>query len=77
VTNWEFVTKPVRGTNTVSWEWEWRATGEDGSKITSRRTYPSFRDCVADAKLHGFDGEADPGESGTVFKRPEARFNWC
>ena len=21
---WEFITKPVRSTNAVSWEWEWR-----------------------------------------------------
>jgi hypothetical protein len=73
---WEFITKAVRSSNSVSWEWEWRRTGEDGRQTTSTRTFSSFRECIADAKLHGFTGDADPGESGTLFQRPEARFNW-
>ena len=73
---WEFITKPVRSTNAVSWEWAWRCSGEDGSKSVSARTFASFRECVADARVHGFTGDADPGESGTLFQRPEARFNW-
>ena len=73
---WEFITKPVRSTNAVSWEWAWRCVGQDGSKTSSSRTFSSFRECVADARLHGFIGDADPGESGTLFQRPEARFNW-
>jgi hypothetical protein len=72
---WEFVTKPVRAANAVSWEWEWRCT-EEGTMRTSTRTFPSFRDCIADARLHGFTGDADPGEAGTLFQRPEARFKW-
>ena len=74
--SWEFITKPVRSANAVSWEWEWRRTDENGSKTVSVRTYSSFRDCIADARLHGFTGDADPGESGTLFQRPEARFQW-
>jgi len=74
--NWEFITKPVRSTHAVSWEWEWRCSAEGGSKTASARTFPSFRDCIADARLHGFTGNPDPGESGTLFQRPEARFNW-
>lgn len=73
---WEFITKPVRSTNAVSWEWTWRCAGQDGSKTSSSRTFSSFRECIADARLHGFIGDADPGESGTLFQRPEARFNW-
>ena len=73
---WEFITKPVRSTNAVSWEWEWRCRGDDGTKTASARTFSSFRDCIADARLHGFTGDPDPGESGTLFQRPEARFNW-
>ena len=73
---WEFTTKPVRSANAVSWEWEWRCIGEDGSRSASSRTFASFRDCVADAKVHGFTGDADPGEAGTLFQRPEARFHW-
>ena len=73
---WEFITKPVRSANAVSWEWEWRCAAQDGSKTASARTFSSFAECVADARLHGFTGEADPGESGTLFQRPEARFKW-
>jgi hypothetical protein len=73
---WEFITKAVRSANAVAWEWEWRCTGEDGSKKASARTFASFRDCVADARTHGFTGEPEPGETGTLFRRPEARFNW-
>ena len=73
---WEFITKPVRSPNAVSWEWEWRFRKEDGTRETSARTFSSFRECIADARLHGFTGEADPGEAGTLFQRPEARFQW-
>jgi hypothetical protein len=73
---WEFITRPVRSVNAVSWEWEWRYTAEDGSKNCSARTFASFRECIADARLRGFTGDPDPSESGTFFQRPEARFNW-
>jgi len=73
---WEFITKPVHGTNAVSWEWEWRCASDDGSHKSSARTFSSFSECIADARLNGFTGDADPSESGTLFQRPEARFNW-
>ena len=73
---WEFVTKPVRTANSVSWEWEWRSAGDGGVTHTSTRTFSSFRDCIADARLYGFTGDADPGEAGTLFQRPDARFKW-
>jgi hypothetical protein len=66
----------VRSANAVSWEWAWRCSADDGSKSMSARTFASFRECVADARVHGFTGDADPRESGTLFQRPEARFNW-
>ena len=72
---WEFITKSVRSANAVAWEWEWRC-GDDGRQRTSVRTFASFRECVADARAHGFTGDADPGETGTLFQRPEARFVW-
>lgn len=74
--SWEFITKAVRSANAVAWEWEWRRTEEGGSKRASDRTFASFKDCIADARAHGFTGDADPGEAGTVFRRPEARFVW-
>lgn len=73
---WEFITKAVRSSNAVSWEWEWRRTGDDSSKEASSRTFASFRECVADARVHGFTGDAEPGEAGALFQRPEFRFNW-
>ena len=73
---WEFITKPVRSANAVSWEWVWRCTAEDGSKKSSARTFASFRECVADARLQGFTGDPEPSESGTLFQRPECRFMW-
>jgi hypothetical protein len=72
---WEFITKPVHTSNSVSWEWEWRFT-DNGTKKTAARTFSSFRECVADARMHGFTGAADPAEAGTLFQRPEARFVW-
>ena len=74
--NWEFITKAVRSANAVAWEWAWRRTSEAGAQTTSARTFASFRECVADARMHGFTGDAEPGEAGTLFQRPEARFNW-
>jgi hypothetical protein len=73
---WEFVTKAVRSTNAVSWQWAWRCSAEDGQKKNSARAFASFRECVADARLHGFTGDPEPGEAGTLFQRPECRFKW-
>jgi hypothetical protein len=73
---WEFITRPVHSANAVSWEWEWRCIDEDGTKKVSARTFSSLRECTADARSHGFTGDADPGEAGTLFQRPEARFSW-
>lgn len=73
---WEFITKAVRSQNAVSWEWEWRCADSDGAKCSSQRTFASFRECIADARLHGFTGDAEPGEAGTLFQRPQARFLW-
>jgi hypothetical protein len=73
---WEFITKPVRTVHAVAWEWAWRCVGEDGSRSASARTFSSFRECIADARLHGFTGDPDPRESGTLFRRPESRFIW-
>ena len=73
---WEFITKPVRSTNAVSWEWAWRCSARTTRRTSSARTFASFRECVADARLHGFTGDPEPGESGTLFQRPESRFKW-
>ena len=75
---WEFITKSVSSAHAVSWEWEWRCTDPaTGATRSSARTFASFRDCLRDARLHGFTGNADPGDAGTtVFHRPEFRFRW-
>ena len=72
---WEFITKAVHSSNSVSWEWEWRYN-ENGTTKSSSRTFSSFRDCIADARHYGFEGDPDPGEAGTLFQRPEQRFIW-
>lgn len=72
---WEFITKAVRSANAVAWEWAWQC-GDDGTKRSSERTFASFRECVADARMHGFTGDAEPGEAGAFFQRPETRFIW-
>jgi hypothetical protein len=75
--NWEFVTKPTRGPGYVTWEWTWRFSAEDGAVKTSSRSFSSFRECVADARVHGFTGNPDPADFGTTwFDRPQARFQW-
>lgn len=74
---WEFITKSVTRANAVSWEWAWRCTGAAGGGTrSSARTFGSFRECIADARLHGFTGDPDPAESGTLFQRPEFPFRW-
>lgn len=73
---WEFVTRPVRGVGYVAWNWEWRAIDEQGEKKSSTRTFSTFRECVADARLYGFTGNPDPAGIGPFFRRPEARFMW-
>jgi hypothetical protein len=73
---WEFVTRPVRGVGYVIWNWQWRATDERGDRKSSTRTFSTFRECVADARMHGFTGNPDPAGLGDFFRRPEARFMW-
>jgi hypothetical protein len=73
---WEFITKPVQSANAVSWEWQWRSIDQHGATTTSERTFTSFKACVADARIHGFTGDPEPGDAGTVFQRPQFRFTW-
>jgi hypothetical protein len=73
---WEFITKPVQSANAVSWEWQWRSIDQHGATTTSERTFTSFKACVADARIHGFTGDPEPGDAGTVFQRRQFRFTW-
>jgi hypothetical protein len=73
---WEFVTRPVRGAGYVAWNWEWRAVADDGSIRTAARTFATFRECVADARAHGFSGDPDPSGFAPFFRAPLARFTW-
>jgi hypothetical protein len=73
---WEFVTRPVRGAGYVAWSWEWRIVAADGSIRTAPQTFSTFRECVADARLHGFTGNADPAGFAPFFRTPQARFIW-
>ena len=73
---WEFITNPVQSANAVSWEWQWRSIDQHGATTTSERTFTSFKACVADARIHGFTGDPEPADAGTVFQRPQFRFTW-
>ena len=73
---WEFVTRPVRGSSYVAWNWEWRAIAEDGSIKSAARTFATFRECLADARRHGFTGSADPAGFAPFFRTPHAPFIW-
>jgi hypothetical protein len=73
---WEFVTRPVRGAGYVAWNWEWRAIADDGSIQTAARTFATFRECVADARAHGFSGDPDPAGFTPFLRTPQARFVW-
>ena len=55
---WEFITKPVHSTNAVSWEWEWRYIDDGAVEKRRTRTFTSFKECIADARLHGFTGRS-------------------
>jgi hypothetical protein len=72
---WEFITKPVHSTNAVSREWRWRHIDGRGEVRAAHRTFTSFKECVAE-RIHGFIGKAQPGDSGTLFQRPQFRFVW-
>jgi hypothetical protein len=73
---WVFVTRPVRGVGYVAWNGEWRAIDEQAEKRSSTRTFSTFRECVADARLNSFAGNLDPAGFAPFSRRPEARFVW-
>ena len=76
VMRWEFVTRPVQGSWLCSLEQGVARRDERGTRRCSLRTFSTFRECVADARLDGFTGNPDPAGLSTFFRRPEARFRW-
>ena len=73
---WEFVTRPVGGAGFVAWNWEWRVVRDDGSRTVSARTFVTLRDCIADARVQGFTGDAPRLAHGGRGSGPEAPFFW-
>lgn len=73
---WEFVTRPVRGAGYVAWNWAWRAIDDEGTVRVSDRSFTTFNACVADARLHGFTGDADPTGFAPNLRSPQAPFFW-
>jgi hypothetical protein len=55
-TKWRFQTAPRHTHNSVRYEWCWRTT-TSGGRVASAKSFTSLNACVADAKLHGFEGE--------------------
>jgi hypothetical protein len=74
VERWEFVSKRLCGPDYSAWEWEWRCVSHEGRVTTSEGTFKTFTACVADARKHGFNGNAEPG--GSVRMGPSLRAAW-
>lgn len=35
-------------------DWLWNSTGPDGTKVVSPRRFSTLKECIDDAKLHGY-----------------------
>jgi hypothetical protein len=58
--SWQFQTIPRNIDAGIRYEWCWRRTGVACASTVSRRTFPSLRLCVEDARQNGFSGTVDP-----------------
>ena len=38
-------------------EWRWRVTHPDGTQVSSMRRFTVLKDCIADARRHGYVAE--------------------
>jgi hypothetical protein len=55
---WRFQTAPRHTHNSIRYEWYWRTT-TSGRRVASTKSFTSLSACVADAKLHGFEGKIE------------------
>jgi hypothetical protein len=60
---WSFVKSRTGG-----WMWKHSAPHNDTISRHSSRTFPTLSDCIADAKLHGYDPKAaaDPARGSLL-----------
>ena len=56
--SWHFSTVRLVFGGSVSYEWMWRMDASDGQK-RAERSFAAFRECMDDAKAHGFGGHID------------------
>lgn len=56
----EFYTERATRIGMVSFVWRWRQRGTLGAAVESAGRFSAFRDCVADARQHGFREEDLP-----------------
>ena len=54
--DWEFYRIPGNGADEPSFLWAWQCRREDGSVVSSPETFRFLLDCVAHARLHGYEG---------------------
>jgi hypothetical protein len=52
---WEFYRMPGRGVEGPPFVWSWRCLSEDGTIRSAPDKFRFFLDCVAHARLHGYD----------------------
>ena len=54
--DWEFYRIPGNGADEPSFLWAWQCRREDGSVLSTPDTFRFLLDCVAHARLHGYEG---------------------
>jgi hypothetical protein len=87
---WLFRSVSQRSSATaVAQVWQWRVETRNGIASVSSTSFGTLRECVADAKLHGFMGDVDPatgiftathyemkvGDYGDIIFRPRTQPN--
>ena len=54
--DWEFYRIPGGGADEPSLLWAWQCRRHDGSVVSTSDTFRFLLDCVAHARLHGYEG---------------------
>ena len=52
---WEFYRIPGSGADDAPFLWSWRCRQDDGDVNEASQTFRFFLDCVAHARLHGYN----------------------
>ena len=54
--DWEFYRIPGGGPDEPPFLWVWQCRRPDGSVLSTSETFRFLLDCVAHARLHGYEG---------------------